>query len=279
MPKEDKLAKAKQLLDLINNGLTKGDFVAAFKNVVDRVKRFEAALTRDFKALSDTLTKRTDKAISEAEKQIEAKLATIKPAEKGDKGDNPTKDELIALIYPLIPDAIPGNAGAPGDNGSPDLAEDIRNKLELLDGDERLSSSAVRGLDEAIQELKTGITKSGQQVGWGAHPLAIQGSGTTKVKVARIINFTGATVTHSPQGVTTVAITGGSTLSGTQEKSTTTPNGSTTTFTFAHPPAVIVWAGAIQTLTDDYTVSGNNITFSASAGVPQIGDKIINIYA
>lgn len=68
-------------------------------------------------------------------------------------------------------------------------------------------------------------------------------------------------------------------LSGTQEKSTTVPNGVLTTFAFAHTPKVIVWNGAIQTLTDDYTVSGNNITFTVSAGVPLIGDKILNIYA
>lgn len=68
-------------------------------------------------------------------------------------------------------------------------------------------------------------------------------------------------------------------LSGTQEKSTTVPNGVLTTFAFAHTPKVIVWNGAIQTLTDDYTVSGNNITFTVSAGVPLTGDKILNIYA
>lgn len=67
-------------------------------------------------------------------------------------------------------------------------------------------------------------------------------------------------------------------LSGTQEKSTTIPNGILTSFAFAHTPKVIVWNGAVQTKTDDYTVSGNSITFTASAGIPQTGDKILNIY-
>lgn len=79
-------------------------------------------------------------------------------------------------------------------------------------------------------------------------------------------------------GIPKVSFTA-SALSGTQEKSTTTPNGVHTTFAFAHTPSVIAWNGAIQTLTDDYTVSGNNITFTASAGIPQTGDKVINIYA
>lgn len=67
-------------------------------------------------------------------------------------------------------------------------------------------------------------------------------------------------------------------LAGTQEKSTTVPNGVLTTFAFTHTPKVIVWNGAVQTKTDDYTVSGNSITFTASAGIPQTGDKILNIY-
>jgi len=36
---------------------------------------------------------------------------------KGEKGDNPTAEELIALIKPLIPDPIPGKDGKDGKNG------------------------------------------------------------------------------------------------------------------------------------------------------------------
>lgn len=72
---------------------------------------------------------------------------------------------------------------------------------------------------------------------------------------------------------------GGSGLTGTQEKSTTTPDGITQTFAFAHTPKIILWNGSFQTLTDDYTVSGNSITFTGSAGTPLTGDKIVNIYA
>lgn len=71
---------------------------------------------------------------------------------------------------------------------------------------------------------------------------------------------------------------GGGALAGTQEKSTTIPNGVLTSFAFAHTPKVIVWNGAVQTLADDYTISGSSITFTMSAGIPQTGDKILNIY-
>ncbi len=71
----------------------------------------------------------------------------------------------------------------------------------------------------------------------------------------------------------------GAGISGKQEKSTTVPDGIQTTFPFAHLPRVIVWNGAIQTFTDDYTVAGMSIIFTASAGIPQTNDKVLNIYA
>jgi len=39
-------------------------------------------------------------------------------------------------------------------DGSPDMAEDIRNKLELLSGDERLDIKAVKGVEEKIDEVR-----------------------------------------------------------------------------------------------------------------------------
>ena len=70
----------------------------------------------------------------------------------------------------------------------------------------------------------------------------------------------------------------GSSFGGSQEKSTTAADGVTQTFAFTHTPKVILWNGQFQTLTDDYTVSSNNITFTGSL-IPSVGDKIVNIYA
>lgn len=44
-----------------------------------------------------------------------------------------------------------GPKGADGRDGSPDSAFDIRNKLELLEGDERLDAKYIRGLSEHIR--------------------------------------------------------------------------------------------------------------------------------
>ena len=93
----------------------------------------------------------------------------------GVDGKSPTDAELTLLIKPLIPAPIAGKGGADGKAG--------------VDG---------------------APGKDGQsRIGWGAHPLVIQGSGVTKTKVARTINFTGATVSQSVDGVTTVATPSG----------------------------------------------------------------------
>lgn len=101
--------------------------------------------------------------------------------EKGKDGKTPTKKELLSLIKPLIPKAIPGKDGEsikgepaePVDTDSivkrateqvskqlkdsiptidqieqdlPKLGESVRNSLELLKDDERISSDAIKGL-------------------------------------------------------------------------------------------------------------------------------------
>lgn len=50
-------------------------------------------------------------------------------------------------------DGVDGKNGKDGKDGSPDMAEDIRNKLELLVGDERLDASAIKGLEQLIKKL------------------------------------------------------------------------------------------------------------------------------
>lgn len=45
-----------------------------------------------------------------------------------------------------------GPAGKDGKDGSPDTAEQIRNKLEILKGENRLDASAIRNLPEFVKE-------------------------------------------------------------------------------------------------------------------------------
>ncbi len=59
-------------------------------------------------------------------------------------GKTPTVDELVALIMPLIPDPLLNTS------------EDIRDKLELLEGEERLHIRHIDGLEEFLKGKKFG---------------------------------------------------------------------------------------------------------------------------
>jgi len=145
--------------------------------------------------------------------------------EKGDKGDigengkdgkggregKDGKDGLNGTNGNNGKDGVDGIDGKDADEESivskienelPALGARIRDGLELLQGEERLDASAIKNLPEATKEV---VTKAG----WGAHPLLIQDDGATVDKNARIINFTGATITRSGQGVINVPVGGG----------------------------------------------------------------------
>lgn len=150
MPKQDKLKKARELLDLVNNGLTKTDFVTSFKGVIDYVKRFETAITRDFKILSKTLTykindiKLDQKATDDLKERLNARVLSLKD---GRDGYTPIKGQ----------DYFDGRNGLDGKDGSPDTPEQIRDKISLLEDDRRLSIGHIHGLEEALSDGKRRI--------------------------------------------------------------------------------------------------------------------------
>lgn len=78
----------------------------------------------------------------------------------------PSKQELLDLILPLIPEPIPGDPGKDADeqsiisqisNNLPILGDRIRDALELLKGEEKLRMEAILGLVEKFQEIEKKI--------------------------------------------------------------------------------------------------------------------------
>src|SRR3990167_9343023 len=204
--------------------------------------------------------------VEEVKKELVEKMDTIKAISKGDKGDSIVgpqgkrgdKGESgkngkdghtpIAGIDFSFPkdgkdgESIVGPAGKDGKDGSPDMAEDIRNKLELLDGDERLKIEAIKDLSDILDELKK-------------RPRAVFGGGGLN-KSALDAHF-----------VDNETLTG-------------TLDGANAIFTINNTPSPqtslkIYRGGALQKLTDDYTISGTTITFLVA---PQIGEVLICDY-
>lgn len=65
------------------------------------------------------------------------------------------KDGLQGPVGPKGETGPAGPSGRDGIDGSPDTAEDIRNKLELLSGEERLDSKYIKGIKSYDEEIAT----------------------------------------------------------------------------------------------------------------------------
>mgnify|MGYP001611067734 CR=1 FL=1 len=97
------------------------------------------------------------------------------PGIQGEKGDKGDRGEQGLQGYPGIM-GVKGERGEKGDNGndgnngingkdgSPDNAEQVRDKLEMVKGEERLDQSAIKGLDEKLEKNQKVII---QRVGGG----------------------------------------------------------------------------------------------------------------
>lgn len=166
-----------------------------------------------------------------------------------------------------------GESGIKGLDGSPDTALGIANKLNTLSG--MVQARAIRGLPtikdivREIKSLKGTDRLSTRNI--DTSDLRWHGGGLSRV-------LTDSTLTGSGTQANPLSVVSSGSFTGSQEKSTTVPNSVLQTFAFTHTPKVIFWNGMFQTLTDDYTVSGNNITFTGT-NIPVTGDKIVNLFA
>lgn len=115
-----------------------------------------------------------------------------KPGEPGPIGPKPK----LGVDY-TIPDPIPGPPGPPGEPGKdadeaaivaklendlPRFGEKFRDGLELLEGDERLDASAIKGLDAAVRKYETKAIPGGGHGGnyVQAYDLSSSLNGSTK---------------------------------------------------------------------------------------------------
>lgn len=244
------LAKLEKILEVLNDSLSKADFVKAFEGVVEFVQKIQATNDKEFTNLKGELNDLAKKVkedastdVAELRQQVElvvgaqmatikAKLASVKDGRTPVKGVDyfngedgldatpPTKEELLKLIKPLIPKPEKGDKGDPGPSGN-----------------------TVR-------------------VGWGAHPLQVQGLGVVIDKNTRVINFAGsglASVVRSRNGVVTVTLqAGGAGATVYSETPTGLIDGLNTVYTTAHDITTVynlAINGQFLHPTTDYTVT------------------------
>ncbi len=143
-----------------------------------------------------------------------------------------------------------------------DRAEIIRDKLETLQGNERLDASAIKGLEDAKVDKKGNIQVIGGQSGIR---LSVEGIKKGLVKNLNIKAGSNTTVTHSiVNGLDTITISstgGGSSV----EIPAGTPNSILTTFIVANTPKYIVVDGVTKFETVHYTYLAGTITITDGA--------------
>lgn len=135
---DPKFAKVLDFFKLANESLTRDDFIRAFKAVISTITTLEFNLTN----------------------RIDARLARIRDGKDGKDGRTPRKG--IDYFDGRDGVGVKGDKGEKGDSiegkpgrdGSPDTADDIRNKLELLPDGEKLAIDAIQDLREELDELK-----------------------------------------------------------------------------------------------------------------------------
>lgn len=198
--KQDKLEKLKQVLTLVSESLTKEEFINAFKMVLDYVKKIDDRNLKEIEVIKQNLAALGEATIKKSEKDIEtAKNEALKALQTIISKLEPEFDRQTKLLGERLEDLTTKlndklaevdqkvqsvRDGKDADeeamllkleNDLPKLGERIRDALELLEGDNRLDKSAIKGLEEELKALSKKV--DGQKVVAG---------GAAKTRIIRI---------------------------------------------------------------------------------------------
>lgn len=278
MPPTEKPNLLELFKGMLDDHLGKAEFIKSFQNIISSVKRFETKLTDDFQNLSSTLlskldTYRSDFDTFKAEvsatissktahlsdvlsgkiKEIDDKLATVQDGADADE-QQIVKDVLAQIKLPEQKEIILDNP------------EEIRNKLELLQGEERLDKSAIKGFDElekSVTEAKSIRISPGRSL----LQLYVDGSKKGAIQYLNLIAGTGITLSYNQAyGRNDVTITATGTASLSPIAVTGTVDDSNTSFTAASTPNLVIVNGASYRHGHGVTISGTSITLDNPVG-------------
>lgn len=167
------LEKLESILNIVDDGLTREEFVQSFEAVLKLIVEAEEKHQQAMNALLDELTRKVNKKLTEVkdgkDSEVPGPQGPIGPRGEPGKDGKDGKDGKSG---------INGKNGKDGKDGSPDTPEQVRDKLESLNGDDRLDKSAIKGLDDELEKL-VGQIKSKKG-----------GRGMRKVPIVRTVDLT-----------------------------------------------------------------------------------------
>lgn len=288
------MEKMAAIFKIVQDSMTKEEFVAAFEVLRKKVVAMQSSNEADFKLMqgaldalsaklkadnsddSQAIQKACDEMMKKCEMQMEQMMALVRNLEDGEDGEDGA-DADPAAVVPLVLAALPPDIEETGDQ----IIEKINGASELI------AKSAVEGMEElekAVAE-KTGNTT---RIGWGAHPITVQGLGITIDKNTRIINFKGtavSSVVRRPDGVIDVTLTQGGGSSGTLvQEEIPTDSGNHINFTLAHTPLTgtfYLWRGGARQqsigTSPDFMQTGTALTLTNALNVAE-GETLLVSY-
>lgn len=220
--------------------LIKGQVVAIIEKEADRIsgdaKKAQEGLESKFGTKLNSLDD-SQKQLKEQIKKVKTRKGDKGDSIKGDPGDDADEEVIVEKVLARVP---------PPPEPEPDQPSELRDKLEQLQGEGRLSKNAIEGLDEletTVEELKKRpLGRSGQ--GGDAH---------VAFSIQRLVKE------ETPSG---------------------SINGSNVTFTTANKVRtglfILRLNGAVQADSSvDYSRSGQTITMVTA---PKTSDSLIAIY-
>jgi len=148
--------KVEAFLKIATEGLSRSEFVNAFKTLTAFVQKVKEGLEVRFIVL---------------EEKLDTKVSKLKdgytPVKGKDYFDGKDGKDGIGIIGAKGDKGEQGESiqGLNGADGSPDTPKLIRDKLEFLKEEEKLSIEAVRDLEERLQKLEE--RPLGGKSGWG----------------------------------------------------------------------------------------------------------------
>ena len=274
MPKE-KLAKFEELWKLVNESISRRELEFAVGELMKYVKTIKSTTESDLQTISqavktaisriestasdnyaktdEKLTKEQESALNDIQFKIEALIAEaqqkLDEVKSGEDGKDADEERMIAEVLANIP--------APKE----ETAEEVRDLLETLEGEDRLKIDAIDKLREELDRLEKEIKSKNTTVMGGARGVGVLDEGQTVALSAQWLNFTGAGVSVSNVGnQTVIQIAGGS--GGTPVQDSDVISG--TTITLAHAPTantlLLYINGQFQHPVTDYTLVGTTIS-------------------
>lgn len=180
----DKLKKLEDLINLANDGLTKQEFVANFKIIINFVQKLKDShqqkldqLDREYTQIIADLKKDNADDVAEIKKQVETQLTQllnkyeakdkaidekIDAVQDGKDGQDADEQKIGDKVLADLKQQIKIPTIDEIENDLPKLGTQIRDGLELLKGDERLDISAIKNLQETLDEVgRKAVTKDG----------------------------------------------------------------------------------------------------------------------